>query len=278
MATTDTAWKRFWNRGTWWKAAVLVVVYWGIYELLGLGLSTVFIDFIDTANPLSSPASIFFAVALPILVASILLLLFAWSLGWHRELFGRQPIRGQAWMWIAVALVLIPVVLRLIGTNWSAYSVATVLALLFVGLCVGFAEELLTRGFVINILRKGGHGERVVFILSSLYFALLHLGNVITGQEITTVLVTVAYTFGFGAMMYLSLRITGRLIWAILLHAATDPTTILATGGIDAHSDTGSTSSLVGFAGLFGLFYILIALIAIFLVKNHEKAHAEHAV
>jgi hypothetical protein len=41
------------------------------------------------------------------------------------------------------------------------------------------------------------------------------------------------YTFGFGACMYLTMRVT-RTIWAaVLLHALTDPTTILTAGAVD---------------------------------------------
>jgi membrane protease YdiL (CAAX protease family) len=273
MTTVDSGWKSFWNRGGWWRALLVVAVYWGVYELLGLLVGTVFGAFIDAKNPLSSPLSVFFGVALPILIAGGLLLLFTWSVGWLREVFGPQPVKGRGWMWVAVVLVILPIILRLIGTNWSAYSVTLVLAVLFLGLCVGFTEELATRGLAITLLRKGGHGERTVFLVSSLLFALLHAGNLLSGQAPLVVAITVVYTFGFGAMMYLSLRLTGRIVWVMLLHAATDPTTILAAGGIDAHSDTtGSTSGLTSFAGLFNYAYILVALIAIFLIKNRASA------
>lgn len=268
----SNGWRRFWHRGTWWKALLLVVGYWLVYQLIGLGTSALFHDVIDAADPLSSPASIFFGVALPILLSGLLLIVLAASLGWARGLFRREPLPGRRWMWLAVLLVLIPIVLRLIGTRWSAYAVATVLAILALGLCVGFAEELLTRGFVVNILRSGGYGERAVLVLSASYFAIMHAGNALQGQPLSTVLGTVVYTFGFGALMYLSLRVTGRLVWAILLHAATDPTTILATGGIDAHNAaTAGTSGLIGVAGIFSFVYVAFALVAIFLVTNRTK-------
>ena len=274
MSDTDrgSKWVRFWNKGNWWKALALVVVYWGVYQLVSLGTSTLFSPFIDVDNVLSSPLSILLGVALPILIMGGLLMLLALSLGWSRELFARQPLRGRAWMWIAVPLVIIPIILRLIATNWSAYSVATVFSLLFLGLCVGFAEEVLTRGFVVNLLRKGGSGEKIVFILSSVYFAALHSGNIVSGQAPLAVLLIVIYTFGFGAMMYLSLRATGSIVWVILLHAATDPTTILATGGIDAHSaTTAGSDQLIGFAGIFNFVYIALGLLAIIFVKNRQE-------
>lgn len=104
-------------------------------------------------------------------------------------------------------------------------------------------------------------------VLSSLIFALLHSVNAFV-QAPLTVLLTVVYTFGFGMMMYLVLRVTGHIIWPMLLHAATDPSTFLATGGIDAHSDSAGSASLLRTAGIFNIAFLLFGLIAIFLVKG----------
>ena len=276
MENNSSTWVRFWNRGTWWKALLIVAVYWGVYELIGLGIGALVGGSIDLGSPLSDPLSAFLGLALPILLSGILLFLFARSLGWVKEIFGPQPVRGKAWMWVAVLLVVVPIFLRLMATNWSAYSIGLVLVMAFFGLCVGFTEELATRGIVVNMLRNGGYGERLVFVLSSLYFALLHSGNLLTGMAPLVVAVTVVYTFGFGAMMYLSMRATGRITWAILLHAATDPTTFLATGGIDATSAAAGAEELISLAGLFNWAYILLALLAIFLVKG--RANRTHDI
>ncbi|MGJ3192217.1 CPBP family intramembrane glutamic endopeptidase (plasmid) [Paenarthrobacter sp. FR1] len=268
MTSRGSGWVHFWNKGTWWKALLLVAVYWVVYQLLGFVINAIFGGVINKENPLADPLTVLVGLALPVLLSGGLLFLFVRSVGWAGEVFGRQPLQGRAWMWLAVVLILVPIVLRLMATNWSAYSVTLVLVTLFFGLCVGFTEELATRGIVVNMLRHGGYGECLVLVLSSLYFALLHSGNALTGQAPLVVAITVVYTFGFGAMMYLSMRVTGRLVWAILLHAATDPTTFLATGGIDAHGDTSGAEGLLSIAGLFNFVYILIALVAIFLVRD----------
>ena len=49
-------------------------------------------------------------------------------------------------------------------------------------------------------------------VISSLVFALLHSANVLSGLPILTVALTVVFTFGFGVLMYLTLRVTGNLI------------------------------------------------------------------
>src|SRR5690606_31845393 len=101
------------------------------------------------------------------------------------------------------------------------------------------------------MLRRAGYGEKAVMVLSSLLFGLLHATNLVSGQEVVAVAVTVVYAFGFGTMMYLSMRVTGSIVPAILLHAATDPTTILATGGIDTHGANAGAEALNGLAGIF---------------------------
>ena len=271
----DNAWRRFWNRGGWWKAVLLAVVYLAIYQGLGWIIQNIFGGLIDTDNLFGSPLTIFFALALPILIMALLLLAFIRSMGWQGEIFGRQRVRGRAWMWVAVALILIPTVVKLFAIKWSAYSVTVVLATLFFGLCVGLAEELLARGVATNLLRRARYTERVVFVLSSLLFGLLHSVNILSGQPAITVAITVVYTFGFGAMMYLSMLATGRIVWAILLHAATDPVTFLATGGLDAHGSTAGDSALLSIGSIFNYVYILVALIAIIFVRG--KGYADRS-
>ncbi|UOE43573.1 CPBP family intramembrane glutamic endopeptidase [Agromyces larvae] len=262
-----TRWHRFWNRGGWWKALAVAVVYLVVYEGLGLLLSVPFGHLVDSADILATPESVFFGLALPILLGGIILLLFVWSLGWLREIFGPQPIRGSWWMWIGVALLLIPIALRVVGTNWSAYSVGVALTMLFTGLCIGLAEELVSRGLAVNLLRRAGYGEKAVMLLSSLIFALMHSVNAFT-QPLLAVALTVVYTFTFGIMMYLVLRVTGSIIWPMLVHAATDPTTILATGGVDAHGDASGSEGLIALAGDFNSVYVVFAIIAIIFVKG----------
>ena len=269
--TAESGWRRFWNRGGWWRALLATAVYLAIFIGVSYAATSVFAPFIDMKNFFESPSTIFFSLALPILIMGVLTLLFVLSLGWQKEIFGRQSPRGGWWMWIAVALVIIPIALRAVATNWSGYTVHVVLTLLFLGLSIGFAEELITRGVAVNILRRGGHSERVVFVLSSALFALIHSANIIGGQSPLVVVTTVVYAFGFGAMMWLSMKVTGSIIWAMLLHAATDPTTILATGGIDAHGNTAGDPTLLAIGGLFNIAYIAFALLAILLVKGRAR-------
>lgn len=164
--STESAWKRFWNRGGWWKSLLVVVAYYALYQ----GLSILLVQPLYNAfrPEQGTPAFILLTVALPIALGGVILIVFALSLGWLRELFGPQPIRGSWWMWIAVAAVLVFNVLHLVSIDYAEAGAGVVAAWLFTGLFIGFAEEVLTRGIVVNLLRKAGYREFLVAVLSSL--------------------------------------------------------------------------------------------------------------
>lgn len=263
-----SGWHRFWNRGGWWKALLVVAVYYGLYQLAGVVIYALFGHFADADDPYSNGLSVFIVLAAPILVGGILLVLFALALGWLKQLFGRQPIRGSWWMWIGVAVVVVFNILRFASVDWGGWDAGAVVAVLFAGLCVGFAEEVLTRGFAVNLLRRGGYGERSVMLLSSLLFAAMHSGNIFSGQSVFAVAFTVVYTFLFGVTMYVALRVTGNLIWPILLHASTDPSLILLSGAVDATSGTLHPGPLAPIANLANYAVMIFGIVAIIFVRG----------
>lgn len=265
---TESGWRRFWNRGGWWKALLVIAVYYGLYQLAGYLLGLAFGGLIVKDAPFSNGVSAFLALGAPILVGSILLVVFALALGWLRGLFGPQPIRGSWWMWIGVGIVVVFNVLRYASVDYAGWNAGAVVGILISGLFIGFAEEVLTRGFAVDLLRRGGYGERSVMLLSSLLFAAMHSGNVFSGQSPIVVAFTVVYTFAFGIVMYTALRVTGNLIWPILLHASTDPSLVLLTGAVDATSGTLHPGPLAGIAGLGNYAVMLFALVPLIVLRG----------
>lgn len=272
---TRSGWQRFWDRGGWWKALLAAAVYLALYLGAGRVVQLLFGSHVNDANPLADATSIFIDITSALVLGAVVLLVFVASLRWLPELFGRQPVEGRAWMWIAPAIVLAAAVLRLLGTDFGHFGVDAVVMLCVTGLFIGFTEELLTRGIAVNLLRRGGYSERSVMLLSSLIFALLHSSNLLSGQSPATVALTMVFTFVFGVAMYLTLRVTGSLLWPILLHAITDPTTMLATGGIDA--STVHLDPLTTLAGRSIYLYAILALVTVFAVRGRvgEKVPSE---
>jgi membrane protease YdiL (CAAX protease family) len=267
--STSNWFQRFMERGGWWRAVLFTAVYLALYTGAGLLAGTLFDDRIGD-EPFGDTSTLFFGLTLSLLVGSALLLAAVAALRWFQPLFGRQPVRGRAWMWIAPAVVVLAIVLRAFGTDYGRYSVGVIVLAYATGLLIGFAEEILARGIAIHMLRRAGYSELAVMLLSSLLFSLMHATNLISGQAIGTVLLTMGFTFVFGIAMYLSLRVTGYLIWPMLLHAFTDPSTFLAVGGID-ETTAGASNTLTTLAGASLPVYVLIAILSLFLVRGKAE-------
>ena len=257
----------FLNRSGFWRLLSLVVVYLAIYLGAGWVSGKVGGHFVDD-DLLSSLGSVFFQLTFALVVGAIVLVAFSAYMGWNREMYGRQRIYRSWWMWIAPVTVLAPIVLRVLGIDWGRHGFDVVALVMVTGLLVGFVEELLTRGIGIKMLRSGGHGEWAVAALSSLVFALLHSVNLLTGQALATVAFTVVYTFAFGVLMYLTLRTTGFLVGAMILHGLTDPTTILAVGGIDELQPGNEPNGLLEAAGLVTFPLIAIGFLLLIFIRG----------
>lgn len=267
MASPERA--GFWSRPTVWKAVLLLLGYLAFYLAVGQVIGRLFGDAVDEDDPLGTAGGILL-VAAPIAIGGLALALFAARQGWLAEVFRRQPVEGRRWMWIAPVLVLGAIVAHLAGVDWSRWSAGQLVALAVLGACVGVTEELATRGLVVRMVRDAGHGEWLVAFLSSLLFALMHLSNLISGMSLEVVAGTVVYTFAFGMCMYLTMRVTGTIWAAIVLHGLTDPTTILVSGGIDTSvgaAPSGSSSA----AALITTLLIVFGFVAVLFVRGRAQ-------
>lgn len=261
--TAASGWTSSWEKGGWWRALVLAAGYLILYNLLSLPLGPLLAGMPDS----NGPGAIFVGILLPILVGCLLLVAFGWSMGWLKELFSRQPLRGSGWMWIAIAVVLVFNILRMATVDYNAAGLETVAAWMLAGLFIGFAEETLTRGYVIKLLRQARYREITVAAISGAVFAGLHASNLLSGQTLIVTAFQLLYTFAFGICMYLAYRLTGRLIVPILLHASTDPSIFLQS----AHS---VDSPLAAFAGLGNIVVIVVGLGSLFFIRGRSDAPA----
>lgn len=271
-------WRRFWERGGWWRAALLagvyLAVYLGVAQLIGLVLGSGLTD----GGAFGSAYNVVVLLLLPIGIGAALIIGFLASVGWLRTVFGRQPVRGRWWMWIAVAIVGYPIILRLIGIDYNAYAPGVVPLTLLAGVAIGVAEELVTRGAAVTLLRKAGYGEWTVAVLSSVIFALMHTANAI-GQGFTlTVLATVPYTFCFGICMYLIMRATGSIVWAIVAHALTDPTVFLANGAVDATSGAVQQNAALVLGGTGNIVVLAMGVVGLIFIRGRSTSADERGV
>lgn len=255
----------------------MVVVYLVFYLVVGRLVGLLVAGDVTQDSLLDSPRTMAEALVLPIGIGALGLLAFAWWAGWLGELFGRQPIGRRGWMWAAPIAVALAVAGHLAATDWGAWSGGRLAMLALLGVCIGVAEELATRGLAVKVLRDAGHGERYVAVASSLLFALMHTVNLLSGMTLGTVLATVGYTFCFGMCMYLTMRVTGTLWAAVVLHGLTDPSTFLSTGGVDQDLGGGSAGAGDVVALLATMALLVIGVVAIFLVRGRVAPQARRA-
>lgn len=266
-AASQTGLRGFLNKGGVWRFIAFMIFYLIIYVGVGQITGRVLRDIAEQPL-LSSVTTVFVQLTLGLIVGAAILIATITYMGWTKELFARQPIYRSWWMWLGPAIVATPIVLRLLGIDWGFNALPVVVLVMATGLLIGFVEELMYRGIGVKMLRDGGHGEFAVAALTSLLFALSHSVNLLSGQSIKSVGPTVIYTISFGVLMYLTMRSVGFLVAAIILHGLTDPTTILATGGIDEITAAGSDNILLTVAGGFTFVLILAGLVLLAFVRG----------
>lgn len=258
----------FLENGGLWPLLIVVVVYLGLYIGAGWVAGRFDNGGYNDADLLSSIEAVFFQITAGLIVGSIILTVFTSWLGWNAEIFGRQPIYRSWWMWIAPILVALPILGRVFDIDWGGPALSVVLFTLATGLLIGYSEELLYRGIAVRMLRAGGHREFTVALVSSLLFGMSHGINLFSGQEFKVVGPTMLYTFAFGVLMYLTMRATGFIVFAMILHALTDPTGFLASGGVDKLPGEGGSSDLADLVGLVTIVLVVVGIVLALCIRG----------
>ncbi|WP_285025421.1 CPBP family intramembrane glutamic endopeptidase [Plantibacter sp. ME-Dv--P-122b] len=195
-----------------------------------------------------SGSNLFFGAGLSLIIAAVLLAITTTLLGWWRPaVFDRH--RSVRWPIIAPILMVVALVFNLISTDWAAFDGAFLAAALVI-ILVGFTEEITTRGLLLTGLRSR-LGEGWVWFVTSVLFAAMHLLNA-TGQALGATLQQVVFAFVAGTVFYILRRVTGTLVWAMVLHGLWDFSTFALSHGTPGPLvGIGAAVNLI--AGVFGL-------------------------
>lgn len=197
--------------------------------------------------------TLFRGAGISLIVGAILLAATTSWLGWWRPaLFDRRRAEHR-WPIVAPMLMAVLVLVNLAVTDWSAYDLGFFGASLAL-LLVGFTEELTTRGLLLTGLRAG-LSEGWVWFLSTLAFGVMHYANVLGGQAFGPTSLQVLNAFLFGTTLYILRRVTGSLVWAMVLHALWD-FSVFAIG-------KGHPAPLAGVVGIVGIVVGVLSLIAV---------------
>ena len=154
-------------------------------------------------------------------VAAVLLVIVASLLGWWRPALFERRRSHHKWPVFVPILMVVVAVLNLVNTDWSQFDASFLLSLIALGVLVGFSEEMMARGLVLTAFRSR-FGEGWVWFLTSALFGLMHLANAILGAPFLASLQQAGLAFASGTAFYILRRVTGSLIWAMLLHGLWD--------------------------------------------------------
>lgn len=210
--------------------------------------------------------NLFLGAGLSLIVATVLLVITTSLLGWWRPAMREHQRSRHTWPIFVPVLVAIATVMNLAGTDWSAYSGAFLGASLVL-LLVGFTEELVHRGLLLTALRSR-LSEVWVWFLSSALFAVMHFVNVLLGAPLAGTVSQVGAAFLAGTAFYILRRVTGSLIWAMVLHGVWD-FSVFATG-------VGTPSDVVYIANVLYLLTGIVGLAVVaFVIRGaHERIAA----
>jgi membrane protease YdiL (CAAX protease family) len=93
---------------------------------------------------------------------------------------------------------------------------------------IGFAEELIFRGFLFKAMLKDGNVKAAV-IVSSVTFGLGHILNLFTGQDLIETLNQVIFAVAVGFVFTFVFYKSGSLLPGILAHSFIDVTSVFAS-------------------------------------------------
>lgn len=210
-----------------------------------------------------SAGNLFLGAGLSLVIATVLLVVTTSMLGWWRPAIHESQRSHQRWPIFVPILIAVIAVVNLAGTDWSAYSGAFLGASLVL-LLVGFTEEIVHRGLLLTALRSR-FSEVWVWFLTSALFAAMHFVNVLLGAPVAGTISQVGAAFLMGTALYILRRVTGSLVWAMILHGLWD-FSVFATG-------VGTPSDIVYIANVV---YLLIGIVGLavvaFVIRGaHER-------
>ncbi|MDN3495153.1 CPBP family intramembrane metalloprotease [Planococcus sp. APC 4015] len=215
-----------------------------------------------------SGENLFLGAGLSLIVGAILLAITTTLLGWWRPALFDRHRSGHKWPIVAPAIMAVALLVNLGATDWGSFDGAF-LAASIVLLLVGFTEELTTRGLLLVGLRSR-LSEVWVWFLTSALFGLMHLVNAFSGQDLASTVRQVAFAFGAGTIFYILRRVTGSLVWAMVLHGFWDFSTFAVTHG--------TPGPLAALAGVLEIAAIVLALIAVaFVIRGADERTAHRA-
>lgn len=186
-----------------------------------------------------------------VLVALSIALLIYLRVGRRLAFYGIRPVQPQTFSLTLFYIPLFAIAFVQYGKGFAAgLDVQTVLFAVLLVAAVGFIEELLFRGFLLQALRARGGLTRAI-IISGVTFGIGHIVNLLRGYSLTDQVLQLVAAVLIGIALAYCVVLTGSILPAVVFHVLFN-----LSGTITAHSVFGDTVT-VGIVAIVMVPYIL---------------------
>ena len=239
---------QFAERHPFWFVAILEVVVILVYLVAGTlarFMKPANVEASANAN-LASPL-VFANIALTVMVVFLLS-----SMVWWRVVGFRRPARVTDLRYYAVPFL--PAIVSLVvGVEVS--SGLLLLQFLALTLMIGFVEESIFRGLMLNALKPRGAWTAV--IVTSMLFALSHSLNLLSGKNLADVAMQILYALAIG-FAFAALVLKKGLLWPLVLtHFLIDFTAMIGKTDVSYEWNIVLGVAITFIIGSYGLFVML---------------------
>ena len=225
----------------------MAVVVWALYAALVFTVQKAMgVPYQEWGD---SPQNLWRGAVVSLIVGGALTAILTTILGWWRPVLFETRRDTVRWAWISPIAMILLLAVNLAAIDYATLGPEFLLAAGALGLGVGFAEEMFSRGLMLVSLRSA-LTERSVWIWTSLAFGTFHLINIGLGAPVVTTLVQVVQASLSGTIFYLARRLSGTLIVPMALHGAWD----FAQFAQPKAPLFDPASSLIVFIGVFAVF------------------------
>ena len=193
-----------------------------------------------------------------LVVAIVLIVLFRTCFHWDKS------FSGIALAWPVLIVVAWNVAYHLMS-GAELVAPGAILDSILVGLAPGLFEEVLFRGIFIGKLRECGKGVWYTLIASSLFFAAMHLTNIV-GMDVANVLVQVLYSLVIGLFLGAVYLASNDIVAVVIAHAA-----------IDISNQIFVTSPSESSVPMIIAFCIVLIILAVYALQVARKTAAEES-
>lgn len=189
-------------------------------------------------------------------IAAVLLVITTSLLGWWRPALFERTRSRHSWPIFVPVIMFIAAIANLFTTDWTKFDVSFILSLIALGVFVGFCEELMARGLALTAFRSR-LPEVWVWVLTSVLFGAMHLVNAALGASFGNSLAQAGLAAMSGTAFYILRRVTGSLIWAMVLHGLWD-VSVFAVGHAPLGTAFGSIlGPVVGVLSLAVVYWVI---------------------